>query len=144
MFLLLVSACANSGERLPAVENLQRLSVKALADNKPIVLLFTAEHCEYCEKLKEEIIYPMLISPESHLSSLVREVDIESQLDMVNFEGSTLTYSTFAKNENVFVTPTVLIYQPGTKEVSQRIVGYNGSDFYISRLETAIQLSKAK
>ena len=105
----------------------------------PYVILFTAEHCEYCEMLKENVLHPLVISKELERVALIREVDIESSLAFKGFDGTETSYEKFAQHHGVYVTPTVMVFTPDGKSVGSKLVGYNGSEFYIERLNEIIR-----
>lgn len=102
----------------------------------PIIILYTAPGCAYCERLKDEVLKPMFGKQEQ--LALVREVDINSGGKMTDFDGELIRSRQFKQRYHVFATPTLLILDSAGRPLRDPIVGYDSKDQYQSRLKKVL------
>jgi thioredoxin-related protein len=115
---------------------------KAAEHNKlPILIMFGAEECEYCELLQKEILNPMYISGEYDDKVIIRKVMIDSYDSVRDFTGNNVESSALAQRYNIKVTPTVMLLDSQGNELAPKILGINGVDFYSAYLDQAIEVS---
>ncbi len=126
------------------VENFAALGDRARAGRLPILLLVSQSDCPYCELLKREILRPMLISGDYDGRVLIRELLIDSELPVRDFDGRAVVPDALAKRYRVRLTPTVLFLDDRGREVAERIVGINTVDFYAYYLDAAIDAAGAR
>ncbi len=129
---------------LPHVEILSAndfaaLSRDARTSGKVIMLEVSASYCGYCRTLEEEIIKPMLRSGDYERNVLIRKLEIDSYLDIRNFNGEKVTPANLASQYGVFVTPTLIFLDGRGREVSERILGVNSLDFFGAYVDEALQ-----
>ncbi len=108
--------------------------------HSPIVIVFNAETCDYCKRLKEEVIEPLSRETEI-LLPLVREFDIYSSGKIIDFNGDAIRTRQFKKRYNVFAIPTLIILDADGKPLTDPIVGYNSHDEYLELLRTSLVAS---
>ncbi|MBN2647832.1 MAG: thioredoxin family protein [Thiotrichales bacterium] len=109
---------------LPELENLPALSAQAKQKELPILLLFSAQWCEYCTVLKEQVLEPMMLGGlyEGRYVYL-RQVSLEEDHPIVDWHGKTLTKRQWAYQLGADLTPTLLFVDGNGKEVAERITG---------------------
>ncbi len=132
---------------LPSAHDLQQLGQRAQAEKIPIVLMFSAQWCEFCAILKEEVLGPMAANPayEGRIA-FFRVVHIDrSDLPLVDFDGAETRHHDFAERFEVDLTPTVWIVDGRGRPLAEPLVGLPGgtietySETLFARLETALQ-----
>lgn len=126
-------------EDLILLENMQALSTQASKSCIPMVIMVSQFSCGHCEKLREKVLLPLIKSGELDDKVLFRELLIDSEEILTDMNGKTATGMQLAKRyiENV-LTPTMLIIDPSSNKVIERIVGISNIDFYSLYLEEEI------
>ena len=123
----------------PMVEDFSQLSSLAAQKNIPVMLVFNAEHCEYCERLANEQINPLLITGEYQDKLIIRQLRIDRYNSIQDFSGEKVSVSDFVDRYEVGVTPTVMLFDHKGRVLTKKLVGYQNRDFYSFYLEEAIQ-----
>ncbi|MCU7893381.1 MAG: thioredoxin fold domain-containing protein [Candidatus Thiodiazotropha sp. (ex Ustalcina ferruginea)] len=108
--------------------------------HSPILVLFGAEECGYCERLKQEVIEPLSHQTDSKLP-LIREFDIYSGGKIIDFNGDSIRSRMFKNRYQVYAVPTLLILDADGKPLIDPIVGYNSQDEYLELLRTSLVAS---
>ena len=107
----------------------------------PILLMFGASDCEYCEILENDFLYPMAISGDYDNKIMFRKIMIDGIQSLIDFSGNLVDVESFAEQFNVTVTPTVVIVDNNGRELAPRIMGIGSYDFYGYYLDEAINYS---
>jgi thioredoxin-related protein len=110
----------------------------------PILVLFTAVECGYCEKLKHEVLEPMFLDDHENRLAVVREVDINTGGKMTDFNGEPIRSRQFKDRYEVFATPTLMILDAKGSPLTSPIIGYNSVEQYQTLLESALEKSRMK
>lgn len=131
---------ATKSESLPFAEDFVIDGAQAQAEQKPIVLFVSADHCTYCHTLKAEILHPMLIAGDYKDAILLRNVDLDRGGMIVGFAGERLKPSQFLARHfpRAQFTPSLLFVDGQGREIAPRLVGYNNFEFYSYELEERI------
>jgi len=112
---------------------------KLASETSSIILLeMTATHCEYCRLLEEEVLKPMLRSGDYDNKVLIRQLKIDSNLNIRDFDGSTTTPAELSSHYRIAVTPTLLILNEHGHELTRRIIGVQSLDFYAGIVDAAL------
>ena len=104
----------------------------------PVLLAVTRADCEYCAALKREILEPMRLSGDAPGRVIIREVDVDSRLEVTGFDGARESGWSVADGYEALFTPTVLIVGPTGEELVERIIGLNTPEMYGWYLDRAI------
>ena len=141
------SAAAQTGgpHGLVVFKNMQKDAVHASKSCLPMVVMVSQFSCAYCEKLREQVLLPLLKSGEFDNKALFRELLIDPDEYVIDLAGQSVTGMHVAKGylENI-VTPTMLIIDSSGKELVERIIGISNIDFYSAYLETQINTAYQK
>ncbi|MBF6058972.1 thioredoxin family protein [Thiomicrorhabdus heinhorstiae] len=115
---------AQPATSMQELRNLQELSAQARLNKLPIMLMFGAEWCEYCELLREEVLDPMAAGGlyEGKVV-LMRHVGVDEPDPLIDWEGKPIQKSRWAYRLDADLTPTILFFDGQGKEVAPRIVG---------------------
>lgn len=129
---------------IPIVNDLFVEAVAAKKSRLPLLIMFSADDCNYCEKLEAEVLKPMYISGEYHEKVIMRRVMIDNFESMRDFKGAELDAFEFASKYHVTVTPTVMLLDSNGEMLAPKLVGINAVDFYSAYLDQAIDQSYDK
>jgi thioredoxin-related protein len=110
----------------------------------PILLMYSAEDCEYCDRLEEQVIKPMLIDGEIHSKVILRKVMIDGIEKIKDFSGKNIDPEEFADRRGIDVTPTLQFVDALGHELTPKLIGYQGGEFFPAYLTNAITESKEK
>ena len=98
LFLGLSPAFAEeSHDLVPAAQDLAALAEDARRSGAPILLVFSAEDCDYCVRLESEVLGPMRLSGVEPTRVIVRKVMVEDYKKLRDFQGHTLSASSYAQ-----------------------------------------------
>ena len=104
----------------------------------PILVVFSSDSCMPCEQLKSELIEPMLTDGTVNRRVHITEFSINQGGKVTDFDGELVRSRMFVRRYNVFATPTVLLLEYNGEILSAPLVGYDASDDYSKRLNSAI------
>jgi thioredoxin-related protein len=130
-------AADGSGGWLPTALSLREELSQALRKKQPLLVMVSLEGCIYCKMARQSHLVPM------HQGGVpVVQVDIRSPQAVLDFAGKPTTHDEIARLWKVTVTPTLLFFGPGGREVTERMEGGYLPDFYGSYLDD--RLAKAR
>jgi thioredoxin-related protein len=140
LWLLLASRLlAADPATLPQVADLRQLGETAETNHIPILLLVSQYHCDFCERMKRDVLNPMQFSGEYADQVLMRELLIDPGEMVTDFQGHRQPADAFSTHYNVHVTPTLLFLDGQGNEVAERILGINTVDYLLLYIEDAIE-----
>ena len=124
---------------VPHSRDLRADSKLAASHQAPLMVVFTSPGCHYCAKVKSEYLVPMLNDVAYKDKVVIRQVQVGSDTELKGFDGKKLTEGEFAADLNVFMVPTVKVFDAKGREVAKGIVGLLTEDFYQGFLDMAIE-----
>jgi len=128
-----------AGEILPLAVDLEKTSVTAQQHNIPVVIFYTATWCNYCKKLEENILHPLLETTNIEDYAEFRQVVMDkAHWMMKDFDGTDIEMKTYGPKQKVKVAPTTLVYNSKGEIIAEPILGLTLEEFYPSNLEKAI------
>jgi thioredoxin-related protein len=133
---------ADHTQALARAADLASLGAAARQSGVPILLMFSSEDCDYCERLESEVLRPMKLSGTDPRQVLVRKVNVESYEMLRDFGGSEVSAERLAARHNVQVYPTVALVDAEGSVLVPNIIGYQSPDFYGGYLDAAIGTSR--
>ncbi|MES9844430.1 MAG: thioredoxin fold domain-containing protein [Candidatus Sedimenticola sp. PURPLELP] len=139
-FFTLTTFVAHAGSSLEnyTTDDWSVAADKAREENLPIMIVFSADDCGYCEHLKEEILNPGVLSGTLSKKVLVREFNIDVGGKITDFDGERIRARIFVSRYKVFATPTVVFVDANGETITPPIVGYNNPEQYQERLDEAL------
>jgi thioredoxin-related protein len=120
---LVMPVHAGSNKHFAELNDLQALGIESKQTELPIMLMFGAEWCEYCELLVEQVLEPMAYGGLYEDKMLMRHVAIDDDEPIKGFNGQLIKKANFAYQRDADLTPTVLFLDGYGNEVGPRIVG---------------------
>jgi len=133
---VMILACATgaAGAQTPPplvlADDLLPLTSQSMVQGIPIMLVFTHDECPFCTRAKKEHLEPLAISADYGPKVILREVDVDSNATMRDFEGKPVTHREFARRYNIRSVPTVITFTSSGQQVSEPLVGLLTADFY--------------
>ncbi len=124
-------------DKLPWASDLIRESLQAACKGQPLVVMFSSSECPYCRIVRSLYMVP-LSEDERYPGIVVRELEINSDIQVRDFSGKVAPMRKLAANYGVYLVPTVMVFGPDGKQVGKSIVGISNEEFYGFYLEDAI------
>lgn len=121
-----------------STEDLSAEARQAQLDGNPVMLLFSANNCIYCERLRNELLDPMARSGKLSSTVHLAEINIDQGGKISDFDGEPVRNRIFVNRYNVFATPTVLLVDYRGQALAQPIIGFNDVSNYRPLLDQAI------
>jgi len=125
------------------VEDLGVLKQQAEASNLPILLMFAAEECEFCDVVRDNYLLPMIKSGDYKSKTLIRQVYIEDYSYLRNAKGELISGDVLAYKYNIDVTPTILFLSSSGQELVERIIGISNIHYFGEALDKHIAIANA-
>ncbi|TVO75930.1 thioredoxin family protein [Sedimenticola selenatireducens] len=110
----------------------------ATKEDKPIMVVFSSESCNYCDKLNTQVLNPMLENGTLTNRVLLREFKIDRGGKVVDFDGDSVRSRIFVSRYHVYATPTVILLDQHGVVLGDPIVGYNDVAAYQQLLNQSI------
>ena len=142
VFLVAHSNAKDVDPDLPQADDFALLALQSNQQKLPILIMYAAETCEYCERLEEEILAPMYRSGQFDNRVIIRKVMIDGIKDIRDFNGNLVHADNFAYKRGVQVTPTLQFVDGSGNQLAPEMIGYNTPEFYAGYIENAIDKSQ--
>ncbi len=138
-----ILSAAQGGDDVVLLEarDLSREGEEAQRRGLPILIMFSMEHCPYCEIVREEFLKPMLRSGDYDNKVIMREIQSDSFETLRDFDGKAITADALAHRYNASLSPTVVFLDPDGRELVSRLVGITTVHYYGGFLDEAIEQS---
>ena len=107
--------------------------------NLPILLIYTAGYCHYCDEVKADVFNPIAADPAYRDRVLLREVRIDSDTRLVGFKGDVTNHRSFAKGRGSTVVPTLEFLDNTGLALNHPLVGASIPDFYGAYVDNGIE-----
>jgi len=141
----IASAGAAAGaDELVFASDLTREAAISQTRRIPVLIMFTAPNCAYCERVKQEFLLPMQRNPEYANKVIFRQVDLHSQRKLVDFSGNETTYARFCRQHKIKLTPTIKLFDAAGNSLTEPLVGLSTPDFYGAYLDAALDEALGK
>jgi hypothetical protein len=115
---------------LPAAQSLPDELARALKNRQPLIVMVSLEGCVFCRQARQSHLSPM-----DKAGTVIVQVDLRSPQPVLDFAGKLTTHDQLSRLWKVSITPTLLFFGPGGKEVAERMEGAYLPDFYGPYLE---------
>ncbi|MCW8920482.1 MAG: thioredoxin fold domain-containing protein [Sedimenticola sp.] len=111
--------------------------------NKPIMVVFSSDRCNYCDLLNQQVLNPLLKSGDLANRVHLREFKIDRSGKVVDFDGDPIRSHIFVSRYNIYATPTVLLLDQNGNILGEPIVGFNNPVTYKILLDKTIQQAQS-
>lgn len=136
-----VSLLAREENLLKPLTDLRQDGSDASNRKIPLLIAFTAEHCPFCETVKEEFLHPMERGGLYTDKVIMREADLDSYAEIIAFGGKQISVAELGNLYGIEVTPTLIFVDSKGMELAERLVGIRTVDYYGGFLDDAIDQS---
>ena len=136
--LITPAGAASEMKDVPHSRDLRADSKLAATHHAPLMVVFTSPGCHFCALVKSEYLIPMLKDPAYKDKVVIRQVQVGSDAVLTGFDGRKLTEGEFAADLNIFMVPTIKVFDARGREVAKGIVGLLTPDYYQGYLDMAI------
>ena len=137
----LFAASVVAATDLPPAQDLRTDADRAARAGGPLIVIYSRKDCKYCETVKRDYLKPLTTNPRYRDKVVVRQINQDSDAQLVDFRGETTTHARFAASEKIKLVPVVAFYGPQGTRLTDSIVGARLPDFYPGYLEDAIEKS---
>ena len=127
--------------KIPVAVNLQQDANASRAGRVPILLVYTAEYCHYCDEVKASVFNLISTDPAYQDRMLLREVRIDTDLDLVSFSGAVTSHRSFSKTRGIRIVPTLEFLDDAGTPISPPLVGASIPDYYGAYVDNGIEQS---
>lgn len=142
--VLAILTCAPCAHALPAVEDFAA-DARLMRDRRiPMLVLFSADGCGWCETARRTVLEPMAADPGNAARVLIRQIDIDRRVTIADFSGRPTTHRDFAQARKARLTPTLMVLDADGREVAESIVGVRLADFFGTYVERAVDTGLAR
>ena len=107
----------------------------------PILILFSDEDCGYCERLKKDVLEPLVRGKELRSFARIRELDIDRGGKIRDFDGEKIRTRIFVNRYDIYATPTLMLVDNRGNPLGTPIVGFNSREDYIPYLEYFMEVA---
>jgi thioredoxin-related protein len=129
---------------LPGAQDLAADAQQMREQKLPMLVLFSAAGCLWCDRAREQFLDPMAADPAAASRMLIRQIDIDSRTAITDFSGKATTHRDFARSRRVRMVPTIMVLDPEGREIAESIVGVRLADFYPIYIERAVDAGLAR
>ena len=143
--LLIVSGVAfsDSSSEILATDDWSAVAAEARMLGTPVMVLFSGGHCGYCERLKAEVLEPLVKVGGLKNVARIRELNIYRGGKIRDFDGEKIRTGIFVSRYGVYATPTLMLVDQQGRSIGEPIVGFNNREDYAPYLAALIELSSA-
>ncbi len=146
--LLLLLSLGSYANPVQFATDLYADSIDSAAESRPLVVLYTASYCIYCEAVKTEFFNHIASNPEYQSRIILREVVIDGDMTLTDFSGTPTNHAKYGAERNVKLVPTVSFYDSHGNDLVEPLVGVRLMDFYMwylnQRIEDAVNAYPVK
>ena len=118
------------GASLPAAQSLPDELARAIKNRQPLIVMASLDGCVFCRQARQSHLSPM-----HKAGTVIVQVDLRSKQPVLDFAGQLTTHDQLTRQWKITITPTLLFFGPGGKEVAERMEGAFLPDFYGPYLE---------
>lgn len=129
---------------IPVAVNLQADAELSQRTGVPIMVVVSQNFCSYCEQLKAEVIRPMIFSGDYVDKVIIRELRVDEDDVVIDFDGKHLDPGEIASRYKAWVTPTLLFLGPGGVQQAEKIKGFNTPEMYGQYVDESIEEAHIK
>lgn len=139
-----LTACAEAREEIPPLRDLPAEAAASRLSGQPIVLFFHSRTCPYCQLVEENYLRWVMEENTRAPRIRLRAVDIDSDAQLIRFDGAVTTPRAFARERGVRLVPHLQFVGSAGEKLSADLIGVSIPDYYAGYLEDAIRESVEK
>lgn len=107
--------------------------------NIPIMIMFTAQGCEFCRQLKREVLNPMILGGlYDGYAMYMRQVSLDDYTPLKFSDEESIDKRAFARMYRAEITPTIIFVNSRGIPIAEKIVGVFDTQLFAARIHQAI------
>jgi len=127
--------------KLTKAKDLASLGALASSRKLPILIMFSMDGCDFCERMEQNYLIPMLRSGEYEDKVIIRMVKVDDYGTLRDFDGGSVASRDLPDRYGAVVTPTLVFLDSYGKELAPRIIGVGTEGFFAGEIDDAIDLA---
>ena len=137
LMLYLPAVHTNAEDTFPMLQD-----SRLLQPDRVLVLLAEIENCSFCERVKDNFLFPLTKDPNWEPLLQVRRIDLNSLQMLTDFSAQKISQKELAQAFSADFSPTLIFLNPRSGErIGEDIVGLVTPDFYGFYLQQQIAQS---
>ena len=145
VLVLFASPIARAAETsLPRAHDLLADGRRVELTGMPLIVMVSLRGCPHCEVVRRSHLLPLLRDGQTRLTPQIRQIEINSQAAMRDFNGLFITHADFANRYKIKVAPVVMLFDANGEMLAEPLVGAMIPDFYGAYLDAALAEANAK
>ncbi len=108
-------------------------------DKKGVFIFFEMDECPFCHRMKKTVLNQPEIQEFFRKNFHSLAIDIEGDIEMVDFDGNELTQKAFSSQNRVRATPVMAFYDLGGQQVVRYTGAASGSEEFMWLAEYYLQ-----
>ena len=133
-----LQAAPNANIQVQTLTDLRADAVLAQRQRIPILIAFFASYCEWCERVEQEFLRPMLLSGDYTDKVIIRKLDTDGYGKIIGLDGKAVAPGQFSYQHDAYLTPTLIFVDHRGRELSERMIGLTTPEMYGGYLDNAI------
>ena len=129
---------------LPAATDFVADAKSAARFGVPVIVLVSLGGCPHCEVVRRSHLLPLVRDKTGATQAVIRQIEINGQERMRDFDGKEITHAEFARNHKVRIAPVVFFFNTKGELLSEPLVGSMIPDFYGAYFDAAFNGAKSK
>jgi thioredoxin-related protein len=127
---------------LPEMDNFHFVAQQAREKNIPIMIMFTAYHCEFCSQVDAAVLTPMIRGGlYDGYAMYMRKVSTDNSRQLVFSPSETLSKFDFARMYRADITPTVIFVDWRGLPVAEPLVGSMDVQLYAAMIHQRLNVA---
>jgi thioredoxin-related protein len=118
--------------------NLYKDGETARKKSLPILMMFSISNCAYCEKVKNDVLKPMLRSGDYENKIIIRHLNTSKKNKIIDFANKKNSAQELALFYGINFFPTIILVNSKGQPLFGHIVGIANEDYYWYDLDIAI------
>lgn len=131
-------AWAQPVKGVPLVQDFTAEARVAREKNLPLLVMFGTPNCPYCRQVLNNFLLPMSRNADYQAKVVMRQVEIGGNQRLVDFAGRPSTHGQFARQHQIKLAPTVVLFSADGRILGEPLVGMITPDYYGAFLDRAI------
>lgn len=117
----------------------------AAEKNIPIMIMFSAQWCEFCEQLKREVLNPMILGGMyDGYAMYIRQVSLDSYTDLKFSETETIDKRRFAGMYGADITPTLVFLDSRGLPIGDTLLGVSDIQLFAAMIHRSVNQAYEK
>jgi thioredoxin-related protein len=110
----------------------------------PLIVMVSLSGCPHCEVVRRSHLLPLLKESTAVPGPLLRQIEINGQQRVLDFNGRSITHAEFSGRYNIRIAPVVMFFGANGELLTPSLVGAMIPDFYGAYFDAALAEATAR